>query len=142
MRSENTVSVRDSELAPPVHRARRKLIIDVGPSGGTVVLRCSGRIVYGEEANRLCAALGEILPTARRAVVDLTDVESIDSAGLGELVLLNMWADAAGYELKFANPNQWVWQLLDLTNLDSVFDIYPTLSEALGAVGNHVVTVA
>jgi len=136
MRTENTVSVRDSEVAPAAYRAHPKLAVEVCSSGGVLVLRCSGRIVYGDEANTLCAALGDILPTARRVVVDLTEVESIDSAGLGELVLLEMWADAAGYELKFANPNRWVRQLLELTNLMSLLDIYPTLADALHATGS------
>ena len=67
-------------------------------------------------------------------VVDLDGVESVDSAGLGELVLLHMWAEAAGYALKFAGPREAVKQLLALTNLASVFDPYGSVAEAVEAM--------
>jgi|SRR5215471_3171611 len=136
MRTENTVSVRDPEVAPAVDRAYPKLTVEICSSGGATIVSCAGRLVYGDEANNLCAALGDILPAARRVIVDLAGLESIDSAGLGELVLLQMWAEAAGYELKFANPNRWIQQLLELTNLTSLFDIYPSLTDAVAATRN------
>ena len=67
-------------------------------------------------------------------VVDLAGIESIDSAGLGELVLLHMWAEAAGYALKFASPRKSVRQLLELTNLSAVFDAYGSVAEAISAM--------
>jgi anti-anti-sigma factor len=67
-------------------------------------------------------------------VVDLSGVESIDSAGLGELVLAHMWAEAAGYELKFASPNRAVRYLFQQTNLNSVFDLYASIPEAMAAM--------
>jgi anti-anti-sigma regulatory factor len=56
------------------------------------VLRCEGRIIFGPEARTLTEIIAEVMPSARRMVVDLTGVESVDSAGLGKLVLLHMWA--------------------------------------------------
>ena len=41
--------------------------------------------------------VAEVLPATRRMVVDLAGVDSVDSGGLGDLVLTHMWAEAAGY---------------------------------------------
>ena len=75
--------------------------------------------------------IAELLPNARRIVVELTGVEVIDSAGLGELVVVHMWIRASGCSLKLAGANPRVQQLLELTNLMSVFDVHPTLDDAL-----------
>jgi len=86
------------------------------------VLRCAGRIVAGREAGILrTAALS--LVNKRTVVVDLTRVETIDGGGIGLLVFLQGWARAVGIELKLMNPAQHVRELLELTNLDSVFEI-------------------
>ena len=58
------------------------------------------RIIFGPEARALTEIVAQVLPSSRRMVLDLAEVESVDSAGLGELVLLHMWAEAAGYALK------------------------------------------
>ncbi len=102
--------------------------------GGALVLRCQGKLVFQGEARTLCTLVAELLPSARRMVVDLSEVECIDSAGLGELVLAQMWAEAAGFELKFADPRTSVRQLFELTNLVSVFDLYSSVPEAIAAI--------
>jgi anti-anti-sigma factor len=63
--------------------------------------------------------------------LELSGVSSIDSAGIGELALLQTWAQNRNAELKCAGPNELVRALLDLTNLDSVMEVYPTLEAAL-----------
>jgi anti-anti-sigma factor len=55
----------------------------------------------------------------------------MDSAGIGELVLLHTKAQTDGTRLKYARPSPLVHNLLDLTNLNSVLDIHPSLEEAL-----------
>lgn len=101
---------------------------------GTVLLHCDGRIIYGPEAHSLTALVADVLPTIGRMIVDLSGVGSIDSAGLGELVLLHMWAEASGCMLKFACPSPRVRKLFELTNLSSVLDIYHTVAEASAAM--------
>jgi anti-anti-sigma factor len=59
----------------------------------------------------------------RTVALDLTRVEAIDGGGIGLLICLQGWARAAGIELKLMNPAQHVREMLELTNLDSVFDI-------------------
>jgi len=102
--------------------------------GVAIVLHCQGRLIFRNEAHALAATVSEVLPLAHRMVVDLAGVESIDSAGLGELVLLHMWADAARYVLKFSGARGSVRQALELTNLDLVLDLYASVPEAVAAM--------
>ncbi len=102
--------------------------------GGVLVLHCEGKLIYQREARQLAGIVTEVLPTARRMVVDLSGVKAVDSAGLGELVLTHLWAEAAGFDLKFASPNKSVRYLFELTNLVSVFDLYSSVPEAMSAL--------
>ena len=108
--------------------------LEAGYCGGAVVLHCQGRIIFHGEARALASIVAEVLPSARRMVVDLAGIDSIDSGGLGELVLTHMWAEAAGYSLKFASPRKSVRHLFEITNLVSVLDMYASVPEALAAM--------
>jgi anti-anti-sigma factor len=112
-----------------------KLSLDAGNYGSAVVLHCQGRIIFRSEARALSTIVAEVLPSAGRMVVDLAGVDSVDSGGLGELVLTHMWAEAAGYSLKFASPRKSVRHLFEVTNLASVFDVYASVPEAMAAMG-------
>lgn len=82
---------------------------------GTLILRCRGRIVHGEESALLCAALhsqGDLM-------LDLEGVTAIDAAGIGALLSLQ----AAGIYLKLVNPSHPVRAVLQLTGMASVFEI-------------------
>jgi len=108
---------------------RLKLILEAEHCGSAVVLHCRGRLIFRNEACALSQTVADVLPLARRMVVDLAGVEAVDSAGLGELVLTHMWAEAAGYTLKFASPSKPVRHLFELTNLASVLDVYASVAE-------------
>jgi anti-anti-sigma factor len=85
------------------------------------VLRCSGRIVRGYETALLCAAVQQ---QKRAIILDLTEVEAIDAAGIGLLVTLQ----AAGFYLTLMNPTAQVRDTLRVTKLDSIFEITGLLS--------------
>jgi anti-anti-sigma factor len=110
-----------------------KLSLETRNRGDVVVVYCEGRIVYREEAIALSNLVGEILENQSKVVLDLSGVSSIDSAGMGELVVLHTRAQAKNAELKWASPSPLVRDLLDLTRLDSFLEIHPSLGEALGA---------
>ena len=82
----------------------------------TLVLRCHGRLVRGEESTLLCAAVHH---HGRDVVLDLSEVSAIDAAGIGALVSLQ----AAGVYLKLMNPPEPVLAVLQLTGMDVVFEI-------------------
>src|SRR5881227_3561919 len=82
----------------------------------TVILRCQGRLVRGEESSLLCAAVQE---HGKNVVVDLEGVTAIDAAGIGALLSLQ----AAGIYLKLMNPTEPVRAALTLTGLEKVFEV-------------------
>jgi anti-anti-sigma factor len=111
-----------------------KLSLEAGSAGSAVVLHCQGRGIFRSEAQALSTIVADALPSARHMVVDLAGIDSVDSGGLGELVLTHMWAEAAGYTLKFASPKKSVRHLFEVTNLVSVFDVYASVPEAMEAM--------
>ncbi len=68
--------------------------------------------------------------------LDLAKVEAIDGSGLGLLVCLQGWTRTLGIELKLMNQMKQVQELLERTNLDSVFDICS--SEDVASLLGHI----
>jgi len=110
-----------------------KLSLETRNSGDVIIVHCQGRIAYRDEAAALSRLVGEVLQHASRVVLDLSGVSSLDSAGIGELALLQTWAQERNASLKCAGANSLVRTLLDLTNLDSVLEVHPSLDAALEA---------
>jgi anti-sigma B factor antagonist len=110
-----------------------KLSLEIRNRGDVAVVHCQGRIVYRDEAAALSRFAGALLQHGGKLILDLSGVSSIDSAGIGELALLQSWAQEKNANLKIAGANSLVRTLLDLTNLDSVIEVHPTLDAALGS---------
>jgi anti-anti-sigma factor len=108
-----------------------KLSLEARRSGDVIIIHCEGRIVYRDEAAALSRVVGEALQHTREVVLDLEDVHGMDSAGLGELVLLHMSAEGQGKSVRIAAATSQVQKLLELTNLVSVFDLHDTLEGAI-----------
>jgi anti-sigma B factor antagonist len=142
MKTENLAGVLGSRVLPVPPSRDKGLKLDLEAQGRAVVLHCQGRIIFGPEARALSDIVADVLPSSRRMIVDLAGIETVDSAGLGELVLLHMWAEAAGYSLKFASPRLPVRRLLELTNLVAVFDAYGSVAEAMAAIHHEEVCSA
>jgi anti-sigma B factor antagonist len=108
-----------------------KLSLETRNCGDVIIVHCQGRIVYRDEAAALSRVVGEVLQQTSNVVLDLSGVSSMDSAGIGELALLQTWAQERNANLKCAGANSLVRILLDLTNLDSVIEVHPSLDAAL-----------
>lgn len=67
----------------------------------------------------------------KKIVLDLKDLSYISSMGLGTLLRVHKRFKAAGTRLKFANLHTTVGTLLRLTHLDSIFDLYNTVDDAV-----------
>jgi anti-sigma B factor antagonist len=129
--------VNQSELFfSETQESKLKLNVTIRPQDDVMIVHCQGRIVYRDEATSLSDKIVRLLPDARKLVLDLSCVEMIDSAGLGELVVLYVWAQAKGNSIKLAGPDRRIRELLELTNLSSVFPIHSTLDEALFSWNN------
>jgi anti-anti-sigma factor len=99
------------------------LRVTIEELGETVILHCAGRIVRGYEAAILCAAGKR---RERKTVLDLSQVDAIDAAGVGALISLQ----AAGIYLQLLNPTKAVREILRVTGLDSIFEICSSLLES------------
>jgi anti-sigma B factor antagonist len=97
---------------------------------GIQVLDCQGRIVFGEESVALRDTVKQVMATTKRIVLNLAGVSYIDSGGLGTLVGLYITARNAGGAIKLAGLNERVGDLLQVTKLLTVFDIYDTVEQA------------
>lgn len=68
-------------------------------------------------------------------VLDLEDVEFINSSGLGTLVQIGMRLDGAGRRLTFARPNKTIERMLKLVGLNSKMPMFRSIDEAKLALG-------
>ncbi len=114
-----------------IREKKLNLSFEVASYEGATVLRCKGRIVFRDEALALSAKVADLLPTSRQVVIDLADVEMIDSAGLGELVVAFMSGQITSVPVKLASPNRLVRKILEITNLNSVFEVHERVRDAV-----------
>ena len=91
---------------------------------GVVVVDCSGRLVFGEESASLRDNVKKLLAQSPRAVLNLRELNNVDSGGLGTLVSLYTTARRAGGAVKFASPSRRVGDLFQLTKLITVFEVF------------------
>lgn len=119
-----------------------RLHLDSRTYGSTTIVSCKGRITYRDEAVALSAEVVKFLSKSREVVLDLSGVDVIDSAGLGELVVAFMSGQITGCPVKLAGPSTRIRQLLELTNLHTVFEIYPSVEHVLTLGATAVVGAA
>jgi len=99
---------------------------------GVTVVQLVGRVTLGEESNQLRTKLKDLLSRGKtRLVLDLADVTYIDSTGLGTLVAGFTSAQNQGANLKLANLTKRFSDLLNITKLVTVFDVYDTVDAAV-----------
>jgi anti-sigma B factor antagonist len=110
-----------------------ELSLESRQEGKVMVIHCRGRVVYREEAAAVSRMVGDALRNSNEVVLDLEEVQSVDSAGLGELVVAHISAEEQGKTVKVVGANRSVGELLELTNLSSVFAVYASLAEAMEA---------
>jgi len=98
---------------------------------GILVVECTGRIVFGDESIRLRDTLKELVSQNNRIVLNLGQVSYIDSVGLGTLVALYTTANKGGGAIKLANLTKRVGDLLQVTKLLTVFEVFDSEQKAI-----------
>ena len=98
---------------------------------GIVVVDCAGRIVFGDETAELRDRGKALITDGSRIVLNLAEVTYIDSGGLGTLVALYTTSQNAGCAVKLARLTQRVGDLLQITKLLTVFEVYETEEAAV-----------
>lgn len=101
-------------------------------NGDVTILDLSGRITIGSGEEALRNATQEILNNgAKKVVINMGGVTMIDSSGIGELVSAYTTATNRGAKLKLANLPAKVSDILTITQLITVFDVFDTEAEAV-----------
>ncbi len=108
---------------------------------GVLIVDCDGRIVFGEESGALRELVkGQLKENQKQIVINLAGINYIDSGGLGTLVGLFTSARSTGGMIKLANLTHRVGELLQVTKLLTVFEVYDGEDKAVRSF--HKATVA
>jgi len=98
---------------------------------GVLIVDCSGRIVFGEESAHLRDTVKKLVAENNRIVLNLAGTGYIDSGGLGTLVALFITARSGGGAIKLASLTPRVGDLLQVTKLLTVFEVYDDEAQAI-----------
>jgi len=101
---------------------------------GVTVLDLNGRITLGEGSVQLREAIRDLISKGSKTILlNMGDVNYIDSSGLGELVSAYTTAKNQGSQVKLLSLTKKVKDVLQLTKLYTVFDIYDDEASAIGS---------
>jgi anti-sigma B factor antagonist len=129
---------RFEELAFLAYNARMKaepLEVEhlFSDAGGQGVLRFKGPLITQNLPDFQNAIRRENAPTV---ILDLTDVPYMDSSGLGSLVSAYVSGHKSGRRMALTGLNPRIINLLQITRMEQLFLIFPTLSAALDGLSN------
>ena len=107
--------------------------------GDITIIDLDGKVTIGETNRQLHEKLKSIVMDGRNKIIlNLRQVKFIDSSGLGEIVAGYSTLKAHGGSLVLANIPDRVVDLMTITKLYTVFDIFESESDALAALQNEV----
>jgi len=109
------------------------LALNAREVGEVVVVQCSGRIVAGDDAETLRVHISEMMRNRKDFVLHLGEVAFIDSSGLGTIVRLLTSARRSRGDVKLCNLPRTVESLLNMTNLNRLFDMHDSEESAISA---------
>jgi len=108
--------------------------IEMRTIGDVRILDCSGKITLGEGAMAVRNTVLDILKDGgKKIIVNLADVNYIDSSGIGELVRTYITVSSGGGQLKLLSLTKKIQELLQITKLLTVFQVYDSESAALAS---------
>lgn len=103
---------------------------------GVTVVDLGGRIVHGEVSKALRERVKALLAEKKtRLVLNLREVNFIDSSGAGALVACFTSARAVGGDLRLANINRHFREFLEMTRLGNMLDVFNSVEEAVASFG-------
>jgi anti-sigma B factor antagonist len=113
------------------------LTINERNAGNVTILDLSGRITIGEGSVQLREAVRRLLEQGNKnLLIDLGGVDYVDSSGLGELVSCYTTTKNQGGQLKLLNLTKKIKDLLSITKLLTVFEVFDDEAEALKSFGS------
>ena len=110
--------------------------------GEVVVLDLKGRAKVRGKTVELHKSVRCLIDEGKTQILlDLRDVTHFDSSGLGELISCHVSARNCGGAFKFCHVPEKVQELLEITKLITVFDVYDKESEAVSSFSSQVLKV-
>lgn len=108
--------------------------IAVRKNGDVTIVDFKGRLAIGVSDTILPRVVNEILTEgSKKILLNLSDMDYIDSNGLGELVQVYRESQRRGASLRLLKPQDRVTKTLRLTNLLPMFSVYESEEEAITA---------
>jgi anti-anti-sigma factor len=136
----NTPALRLRKTRRACFRSRRPLrynavsfSVKTRRSGDATIVDVEGRVVFGDECDRLRNEVREAISSAQSIILNLRDVPYIDSGGIGCLVGLFATARNQGKDLRFASGNDKVQHVLRITKLLPVVGMFPDEESAIAS---------
>ena len=106
--------------------------IETRAVGDIKILDCSGRITLGEGTMVVRNAVRELLKdNDKKIILNLAEVNYIDSSGIGELVSTYTTVTSNGGQLKLLGLTKKIHELLAITKLLTVFEVFNEEQTAL-----------
>jgi anti-sigma B factor antagonist len=108
--------------------------IETRTIGDIIVLDCSGKITLGEGTMTVRNSVRDILKNnGKKIILNLADVNYIDSSGIGELVSTYTTVTSSGGQLKLLSLTKKIQELLTITKLLTVFQVFDNEQSALAS---------
>lgn len=103
-------------------------------SGSVVILQLAGRLSIGEGDGQLRDRLSTLITGGEKNIlIGMAGVTTLDSSGVGELVAARLAAAEAGAKIKLAELSPRVGQVLKITQLIGVFEIFDSVDEGMAS---------
>jgi anti-sigma B factor antagonist len=101
---------------------------------GVSLVALNGRIVLGEESNALREQLKSLNAAGKKKIVlNMAEIDYIDSSGLGALVAAHLSAKDAGASIRLCDLGKKFHEVMQLTKLLTIFDVYDTQAAAVAS---------
>jgi anti-sigma B factor antagonist len=108
--------------------------IETRTAGDVKILDCSGRITLGEGTMIIRNTVRDLLSGGNKKIVlNLAEVNYIDSSGIGELVSTYTTVTNGGGQLKLLNLTKKIQELMAITKLLTVFQVHNDEQSALSS---------
>lgn len=112
------------------------LSISTRQSGNITIVDLGGKIALGESNRALHDAIRELIDNGQKNILlNVANVTVIDSSGLGELVASYASVERSGGSLKLTNLSDRFIELITITKLYTVFDVFDNEADALASFG-------
>lgn len=95
------------------------------------ILELRGRLMMGNDSRQVEWSVADLLKNGvRKVVMDLRELDAIDSTGVGILVMCNAKLQKAGGMMRIVSSDGIVESTLQMTHVDRIVKFFPTVEEA------------